>query len=216
MELMSETKFDLLITDHAMPGMNGVQLAGAVRQMRAGHPVILVTGFAAGGMGGTKIRRGRSRHAQASSAARSAAGTGLRDGHVRWARELLRSFLMLRAAFPNFLRTPARRLPWLLAGFWLECGLCGDGSVDVVRQSAGGRSGGSCALAGGEHARAECRGADAGFVRASEVPVHGGQPGGTRAHDFQSRRPSPMTPPSPAELQRVPAALTEELELQTA
>ena len=44
-------KFDLLITDHAMPGMNGVQLAAAVREMRAGHPVILVTGFAAGSMG---------------------------------------------------------------------------------------------------------------------------------------------------------------------
>jgi signal transduction histidine kinase len=44
-------KFDLLITDHAMPGMNGVQLAAAVREMRAGYPVILVTGFAAGSMG---------------------------------------------------------------------------------------------------------------------------------------------------------------------
>ena len=38
-------KFDLLITDHAMPGMNGVQLAAAVREKIAGHPVILVTGF---------------------------------------------------------------------------------------------------------------------------------------------------------------------------
>jgi signal transduction histidine kinase len=37
--------FDLLITDHAMPGMNGVQLAAVFRQMRSGHPVILVTGF---------------------------------------------------------------------------------------------------------------------------------------------------------------------------
>jgi CheY-like chemotaxis protein len=44
-------KFDLLITDHAMPGLNGVQLAAAVRELRAGHPVILVTGFAAGSMG---------------------------------------------------------------------------------------------------------------------------------------------------------------------
>ncbi len=41
--------FDLLITDHAMPGMNGVQLAAVFREMRAGHPVILVTGFAANG-----------------------------------------------------------------------------------------------------------------------------------------------------------------------
>ena len=44
-------EFDLMITDHAMPGMNGVMLATAVRENRAGHPVILVTGFAAGGMG---------------------------------------------------------------------------------------------------------------------------------------------------------------------
>ena len=43
--------FDLLITDHAMPGMNGVQLAAALRQKDAGHSVILVTGFAAGSMG---------------------------------------------------------------------------------------------------------------------------------------------------------------------
>jgi signal transduction histidine kinase len=37
--------FDLLITDHAMPGMNGVQLAAHVRQVRASQPIILVTGF---------------------------------------------------------------------------------------------------------------------------------------------------------------------------
>jgi signal transduction histidine kinase len=37
--------FDLLITDHAMPGMNGMQLAAVFRQMRSAHPVILVTGF---------------------------------------------------------------------------------------------------------------------------------------------------------------------------
>lgn len=48
---LADAKFDLLITDHAMPGMNGVQLAAAVREMRAGQPVILVTGFAAGSMG---------------------------------------------------------------------------------------------------------------------------------------------------------------------
>jgi len=37
--------FDLMLTDHAMPGMNGLQLAEAVHAIRAGHPVILVTGF---------------------------------------------------------------------------------------------------------------------------------------------------------------------------
>lgn len=41
-------QFDLMITDHAMPGMNGVQLAAVLRGMHAGHPVILVTGFAPG------------------------------------------------------------------------------------------------------------------------------------------------------------------------
>ena len=46
-----EAKFDLLITDFAMPGMSGVQLAAAVREMRAGHPVILLTGFAVDSMG---------------------------------------------------------------------------------------------------------------------------------------------------------------------
>jgi len=44
-------EFDLLITDHAMPGMNGVQLAASVRERRAEQRVILVTGFAAGSLG---------------------------------------------------------------------------------------------------------------------------------------------------------------------
>jgi CheY-like chemotaxis protein len=44
-------EFDLLITDHAMPGMNGVRLAGAAREKNAVQPVIMVTGFAAGSMG---------------------------------------------------------------------------------------------------------------------------------------------------------------------
>ena len=51
MGCFADAKFDLLITDHAMPGLNGVQLAAAVRELRAGQPVILVTGFAAGSMG---------------------------------------------------------------------------------------------------------------------------------------------------------------------
>ena len=38
-------RFDLMITDHGMPDMNGVQLAAAVREIHAGHPVILLTGF---------------------------------------------------------------------------------------------------------------------------------------------------------------------------
>jgi CheY-like chemotaxis protein len=40
--------FDLLITDHAMPGMNGLQLAAHIRGMRASQPIILVTGFSDG------------------------------------------------------------------------------------------------------------------------------------------------------------------------
>ncbi|MHA3772688.1 response regulator [Verrucomicrobiota bacterium sgz303538] len=37
--------FDLLLTDCAMPEMSGFQLAGAVKQIRRGQPVILLTGF---------------------------------------------------------------------------------------------------------------------------------------------------------------------------
>jgi signal transduction histidine kinase len=48
---MHKEHFDLLITDHAMPGANGLQLASVFRASRAGHPIILVTGFAAGGQG---------------------------------------------------------------------------------------------------------------------------------------------------------------------
>jgi signal transduction histidine kinase len=48
---MGRAKFDLIITDHAMPGMSGVQFAAAARGICAGQPVILVTGFAAGSLG---------------------------------------------------------------------------------------------------------------------------------------------------------------------
>jgi CheY-like chemotaxis protein len=51
MERFRGGKFDLVITDHAMPGLSGVQLAAAVREMQAGFPIILMTGFAVGGMG---------------------------------------------------------------------------------------------------------------------------------------------------------------------
>jgi CheY-like chemotaxis protein len=40
--------FDLVITDHGMPGMDGMQLAGAVRRVDATKSVILLTGFALG------------------------------------------------------------------------------------------------------------------------------------------------------------------------
>jgi CheY-like chemotaxis protein len=37
---------DLLITDHAMPGMTGVELAREVRRQRPQLPILLATGFA--------------------------------------------------------------------------------------------------------------------------------------------------------------------------
>jgi signal transduction histidine kinase len=43
--------FDLLITDYAMPDMNGAQLASIFREERTEQPVILMTGFAPGGVG---------------------------------------------------------------------------------------------------------------------------------------------------------------------
>ncbi len=37
---------DLLLTDHAMPGMTGIQLADTVARLHPGLPVILATGYA--------------------------------------------------------------------------------------------------------------------------------------------------------------------------
>ena len=48
LEIIALHTFDLLITDHSMPGMNGIQLAAAVRQKCVGHPIILATGFGEG------------------------------------------------------------------------------------------------------------------------------------------------------------------------
>lgn len=36
---------DVLITDYAMPGMNGLELAGRARQLRPHLPVLLATGY---------------------------------------------------------------------------------------------------------------------------------------------------------------------------
>ncbi|MDB6112641.1 MAG: FixL-related histidine kinase [Pedosphaera sp.] len=38
-------KYDLVITDYAMPKMNGIELAGAIKQKAAGQLVLLVSGF---------------------------------------------------------------------------------------------------------------------------------------------------------------------------
>jgi signal transduction histidine kinase len=43
--LFREQPFDLVITDHSMPGMNGVQLAGAIKLLAPETPTILLTGF---------------------------------------------------------------------------------------------------------------------------------------------------------------------------
>ncbi|MBB5712649.1 PAS domain S-box protein [Sphingomonas xinjiangensis] len=42
----AETSFDLLVTDHLMPGMNGTDLALAARTLRPGLPVLVVSGYA--------------------------------------------------------------------------------------------------------------------------------------------------------------------------
>jgi signal transduction histidine kinase len=47
LDRFEEGDFDLLITDHAMPGMSGVQLGAAIHDKHPAHPVILVTGFSA-------------------------------------------------------------------------------------------------------------------------------------------------------------------------
>ncbi len=41
-----EPKIDLVITDHAMPGMTGLELAEKLRELRPGLPVILASGYA--------------------------------------------------------------------------------------------------------------------------------------------------------------------------
>jgi len=44
--IRGETKLDLVITDHAMPGMTGMELAKHIRQIAPGLQVILATGYA--------------------------------------------------------------------------------------------------------------------------------------------------------------------------
>jgi CheY-like chemotaxis protein len=46
LELLRETKVDLVITDHAMPHMTGLQLAKKLREERPELPVLLATGYA--------------------------------------------------------------------------------------------------------------------------------------------------------------------------
>jgi PAS domain S-box-containing protein len=44
--LRSEEPLDLMVTDHMMPGMTGLQLAAASRKVRPSLPVLLATGYA--------------------------------------------------------------------------------------------------------------------------------------------------------------------------
>ena len=44
--LKSEQTIDLMMTDHVMPGMTGIELAAASREVRPTLPVLLATGYA--------------------------------------------------------------------------------------------------------------------------------------------------------------------------
>ncbi|HEY3891777.1 MAG TPA: ATP-binding protein [Bradyrhizobium sp.] len=44
--IRSEQPIDLMVTDHVMPGMTGIELAAASRQLRPSLPILLATGYA--------------------------------------------------------------------------------------------------------------------------------------------------------------------------
>jgi CheY-like chemotaxis protein len=44
LEKVREESFDLVLTDHAMAGMNGAQLALALRAYGFGQPILMLTG----------------------------------------------------------------------------------------------------------------------------------------------------------------------------
>jgi CheY-like chemotaxis protein len=44
--LRSDQPIDLMLTDHVMPGMTGIELAMATREMRPQLPILLATGYA--------------------------------------------------------------------------------------------------------------------------------------------------------------------------
>ncbi|HEX7875611.1 MAG TPA: ATP-binding protein, partial [Sphingobium sp.] len=46
LRMLDQGEVDLVITDHAMPGMTGAQLADAIEESHPGLPVIIITGFA--------------------------------------------------------------------------------------------------------------------------------------------------------------------------
>jgi CheY-like chemotaxis protein len=44
--LKSDQPIDLMVTDHVMPGMTGIELAAASREVRPSLPILLATGYA--------------------------------------------------------------------------------------------------------------------------------------------------------------------------
>jgi CheY-like chemotaxis protein len=46
LEKFQRDRFDLVITDHAMPEINGQELAASIKHLQPHEPVILLTGFA--------------------------------------------------------------------------------------------------------------------------------------------------------------------------
>src|SRR4051812_36265517 len=49
LEIVKEREVDLVLTDIRMPGLNGIQLFSAIKQVRPDMPVILMTAFAVEG-----------------------------------------------------------------------------------------------------------------------------------------------------------------------
>ena len=44
--LEADPQFDLVVTDYAMPGMTGLDLASKIKQLRPHMPIIIATGYA--------------------------------------------------------------------------------------------------------------------------------------------------------------------------
>ena len=44
--LAAGERFDVLVTDYAMPGLNGVDLVALAREVQPGLPALIITGFA--------------------------------------------------------------------------------------------------------------------------------------------------------------------------
>ncbi|MNT89346.1 Cyclic di-GMP phosphodiesterase response regulator RpfG [compost metagenome] len=46
LQILGSQRVDALITDYAMPGMTGVELANRARELHPGLPILLATGYA--------------------------------------------------------------------------------------------------------------------------------------------------------------------------